>query len=268
VSKVCNRLEISRAAFYKQMKKEMHQTLADPVIHGLVGAKRKDMPRLGGKKLYTLVKGSMQDHRIAMGRDKFFKWLREHDLLVHPKRRFVKTTNSYHRFRIHKNLIKGMVFTQPDQCWVSDITYLRLQKDHCYLALITDAYSRKIIGYDISQSLELKGCLRALKMACRGKQLVNTIHHSDRGIQYCSNQYTGLLRTNQIQISMAETGNCYENALAERMNGILKSEFNLDAIFENLDQAVKATKQAIDTYNTKRPHMALNMKIPDELYAA
>ena len=258
----------SRAAFYKQLKQEKCQALVNPVIKDLVSEQRAQMPRLGGKKLYSLVKESMQDHRIYMGRDKFFNWLKANEMLVPRKKRFARTTQSNHRFRVHKNLIKGLEIKYPDQCWVSDITYLRLQKGYCFLALITDAFSRKIIGYDISQSLELNGCMRAARMACRGRKMNKTIHHSDRGIQYCSGPYTAYLSSNRIKISMGEAGNCYENAMAERVNGILKSEFNLDSTFVSLEQAAKAAKQAIKTYNTKRPHMSIHMKIPSELYAA
>jgi transposase InsO family protein len=250
------------------MKKEAQQDLFDPLIHELIMEKRKLMPRLGGKKLYHLIREPIQQHSISMGRDKLFSWLRDHDLLVRPKKRYTKTTHSFHRFRVHTNLIKDVTITRPDQCWVSDITYLRLQHGYCYLALITDAYSRKIIGFDVSQSLELTGCMRALKMACRNRKIKSTIHHSDRGFQYCSNQYVAELKKNGILISMGEVGNCYDNALAERMNGILKSEFNLDATFQNVDCAQKATSEAILIYNENRPHMAIGLKMPEELYAA
>ena len=227
------------------------------------------MPRLGGKKLYALIADNLKAHSLGMGRDKLFNWLREHDLLVRPKRHYARTTNSSHRFRVHQNLIKDQNITQADQVWVSDITYLRLQKGFCYLALITDAYSRKIVGYHVNETLELNGCLKALQMACgQRKNKFDTIHHSDRGIQYCSNQYIDKLNCQGIKISMAEAGNCYENALAERVNGILKDEFNLDSTFRNIEHARKSTTQAIQTYNTRRPHMSIKMKKPAELYAA
>jgi len=158
--------------------------------------------------------------------------------------------------------------TMPDQVWVSDITYLRLQKGFCYLALITDVYSRKIIGYEVSDTLEIKGPLKALNRACTGKANRKTIHHSDRGFQYCSDRYTKKLKHHNIEISMGEVGNCYENALAERVNGILKSEFNLDETFLNLAHAIKAVKQSVKTYNELRPHMSLGMQKPTDLYAA
>lgn len=229
---------------------------------------RSRMPRIGGKKLYTLIKPELDKHGIKMGRDRFFTWLKVNDLLVKPKKKGIKTTNSNHRFKVHKNLVKDIQVTKPDQVWVSDITYLRLQSGFAYMALITDAYSRKIVGYDISNSLELSGCLRALKMACKSRIHEAVIHHSDRGIQYCSNQYRALLEKHNIAISMAQAGNCYENALAERVNGILKQEFNLDKTFGDLNKAKKSASEAIQIYNHERPHMAVAMNRPGELYTA
>lgn len=265
---ICLKLNKSRAAYYKHMNKRMQAGLEDQIIHELVMEKRSDMPRLGGRKLHSLIDCTLRRHCIRMGRDKLFLWLRQKDLLIRPKKRYAKTTQSHHRFRVHKNLIKGVPITRPDQIWVSDITYIRLRKGFCYLALITDAYSRKIVGYDLSDSLELKGCLNALKMACRKKINLTVTHHSDRGIQYCSNTYVNQLKQNNITISMGEAGNCYENAMAERINGILKNEFNLDATFNDLSHAQNAARQAIQTYNELRPHMALGMKKPIEMYAA
>lgn len=229
---------------------------------------RQVMPRLGGRKLHHLLQPELEEHDIRLGRDRFFDWLRNNDLLVRPKKSHTRTTQSNHRFRIHRNLIKDLDVNKPDQVWVSDITYVRLQKGFCYLALITDAYSRKIIGFDVSDSLELSGCQRALTMACRHRRGQEVIHHSDRGIQYCSNQYVKMLQKQGIHISMAEAGNCYENAKAERVNGILKNEFNLDTTFKNLHHARVASIQAINSYNKLRPHMSIGMQKPDELYAA
>lgn len=251
------------------MKKQGQESLQHHILQEYVAEERSTMPRLGGRKLYHKLKGQFEAHSIAMGRDKFFAWLGSQDLLVKPKKRFTKTTHSHHRFRIYTNLVREKSIQSPDQVWVSDITYLRLQKGFCYLALITDAYSRKIVGYDVNATLELEGCLSALKMACKGRiKKQGTIHHSDRGIQYCSSRYTEMMKKNGIQISMAQAGNCYENAMAERVNGILKGEFNLDHTFADLAMAQKAVVQAITTYNTKRPHLALNMRLPAELYVA
>ncbi len=250
------------------MKCQTEYIMEGSILHDMVMEKRSIMPRLGGRKLYFLLSWAIRKHNIRMGRDKFFVWLKQQGLLIKPKKRFVKTTHSHHRFRVHKNLILDIEVSRPNQVWVSDITYLRLQKGFCYLALITDVSSRKIIGWDVSTSLELSGCIRALKMACRKNKYENMIHHSDRGIQYCSNQYVQILKNHNINISMGEAGNCYENAIAERVNGILKSEFNVDVIFKDVAHAQKAVKESIRTYNEQRPHMSLGMRMPNELYAA
>lgn len=268
MSAVCKKLSKSRAAYYKQNMQQQHKVLEHRMVKDAVVRYRREMPRLGGRKLLYLIRPELEQHGIALGRDRFFDWLRAHDLLVRPKKQFVRTTNSHHRFRVHKNLIRELDVVRPDQVWVSDITYLRLNKGFCYLALITDAFSRKIIGYDVSDSLGLSGCLRALKRACRRRLGTEIIHHSDRGFQYCSNPYIKKLRDHDIKVSMADAGNCYDNALAERVNGILKNEFNLDATFKNLKQANRSALQAIKTYNERRPHLSLNMKTPNELYAA
>ncbi len=265
---VC-KFEKSRTAYYKQQNK-LH--FKEVVEHAIVREQtlniRKHMPRLGGKKLYHLLKDIFTENGLKINRDKYFAWLKENEFLVKAKKSFTKTTNSWHHFNRHSNLLKATLVTKKNQVLVSDITYIRLQKGFCYLALTTDAYSRKIVGYDVSNTLELTGCLRALKMASKGQDLTNTIHHSDHGIQYCSHEFTKALRKRGMRISMGEIGNCYENAMAERINGILKNEFNLDATFKNIESAKKITQQAIDTYNSKRPHLALKMKKPSELYAA
>lgn len=269
MSRICAKLNKTRAAYYKQLNQSGQKLLHGEMVRRLTLAKREHMPRLGGKKTYLEIKADFALQGIKLGRDKYFDWLRRENLLIRPKRRFIRTTNSFHRFKKYSNLIKDLEVTSPDQVWVSDITYLRLSKGFCYLALVTDTFSRKVIGYDVSDTLELKGALKALKMALKGKQSAgDTIHHSDRGIQYCSDKYTETLNSNNIRISMGEVGNCYENALAERVNGILKSEFNLDAKFLDVATAQKAVRQAIDAYNRLRPHMSINMRKPYELYAA
>jgi len=230
---------------------------------------RQLMPRIGGRKLYFMIRQPLAENALKIGRDRFFDWLREHDLLIRPKRMHVYTTQSNHRFWVHENLTQQITLTKPNQLWVSDITYLRTIKGFCYLALITDAYSRKIVGYDVSDSLELEGCLRALRNAIQTtSELDQLVHHSDRGIQYCSHQYTDLLQRNGIKISMAAKGNCYENALAERVNGILKNEFNLDFTFKTKENLIHTVHQSIYIYNQHRPHWALNLKTPQQSHAA
>ncbi len=204
---------------------------------------------------------------IKVGRDTLFNVLRKHNMLTLRKKYSSKTTNSLHRFYKYKNIIKDVMINRPNQVWVSDITYIRTLKGFCYLALITDMYSRKIVGYDLSDSLELKGCVRALNKALyQAKNTENLIHHSDRGIQYCSNLYTQILKRNRIDISMTQENHCYENAMAERVNGILKDEFYLDQTFTDVAHAKRTTKNAINLYNQIRLHLSLDFKTPNMVY--
>ncbi len=204
---------------------------------------------------------------LKVGRNKLFNILREHEMLVKREKTSCKTTDSYHRFHKYNNLVKDMAVTAPNQVWVSDITYIRTIDGFCYLALITDMFSRKIVGYDISDSLELSGCLRALKKAIRlAGQPTGPGHHSDRGIQYCGNQYVNELKKREIKISMTEENHCYENAIAERVNGILKDEFYLDQCFFNSKRASITTENAIMIYNNKRLHVSLGYKTPEMVF--
>ena len=208
-----------------------------------------------------------EKQQIKVGRDTLFNVLREHKMLTLRKKYSARTTNSYHRFYKYNNIIKDVEITKPNQVWVSDITYIRTLKGFCYLALITDMYSRKIVGYDISDSLELKGCVRALNKALyQTNNIKGLIHHSDRGIQYCSNVYTQILKRKKINISMTEENHCYENAMAERVNGILKDEFYLDQTFMNVAHAKRAAKNAIKLYNEIRLHLSLDFKTPNMVY--
>ncbi len=225
------------------------------------------MPNLGCRKLhYLLRKTLLISGHSSIGRDKLFQLLRERNMLILRKRKYAITTDSNHQFEVYKNLILDKAITRKNQVWVSDITYVKTKKGFSYISLITDAFSRKIVGYHASNSLELTGCVKAYKMALKkGKP---EIHHSDRGSQYCSYVYTGLVKKYGAKISMAAAGNCYENALAERINGILKHEFNLNAKFDNLKHVRKTLDQVIKVYNEKRPNWALNLKVPNEVYIA
>lgn len=237
------------------------------LIVQLVQEKRRRQPRVGGGKLYRMLKPELQDMKIKIGRDRFYDILRAEGLLLKRKKRYHKTTNSKHGFRIYENMIEALIASRADEVWVSDITYLRVEETFLYLALITDLFSRKIIGYDISDSLNIEGSMRALKQAMWGKKnLEGTIHHSDRGIQYCSIEYTKLLTKRKMAISMAAKGNPYENAVAERVNGILKEEFLLSERFKCNKDATKATRQAVEIYNKERIHMSIDYKTPDEKY--
>tara|TARA_R110000823_G_C15873441_1_gene494347 strand:+ start:606 stop:1268 length:663 start_codon:yes stop_codon:yes gene_type:complete len=208
-----------------------------------------------------------ENQKVKVGRDTLFKVLRKHKMLTLRKKYSCRTTNSHHRFYKYKNSIKDVEITKPNQVWASDITYIRTVKGFCYLALITDMYSRKIVGYDLSDSLELKGCVRALNKAIyKAKNIKGLTHHSDRGIQYCSNVYTQILKRKRIDISMTEENHCYENAMAERVNGILKGEFYLDQTFTNVAHAKRAAKNAINLYNEIRLHLSLDYKTPNMVY--
>jgi transposase InsO family protein len=239
-------------------KKEKEKKVLELVIE-----RRKKLAREGVRKLLHGITAKINEQGVHIGRDKLFDLLRKNKMLVRPKKRYVRTTNSIHPFRKYSNLIKDMEITRANQVWVSDITYIKLLKGHCYLALVTDAYSRKILGYDISDSLELTGALRALKQALRQlPEKRNLIHHSDRGVQYCSYDYVNVLKKNGIKISMTEENHCYENAIAERVNGILKDEFYLDQVFAETREAKFAARSAIDLYNNQRLHLSLNYKTP------
>jgi putative transposase len=267
ISQLCDRFGMKRDAYYKYQRRYKRTVATKTTVLLMVNERRKDLSREGGKKMHVAFKSELIEKGIKLGRDALFSILREHDLLVKRKRSFVKTTNSYHKFHKYNNLIKELKINRPNHVWVSDITYIRLAHGHCYLALITDAYSRKIVGYDISNSLELAGCLRALKMALStARPLPGLIHHSDRGLQYCSNQYVEQLLKHKILISMTEENHCYENAMAERVNGILKDEFYLDQNFQTVELARKASQNAIWLYNTKRLHLSLGYRTPNEVF--
>ena len=213
------------------------------------------------------LKLDFEKQQVKVGRDTLFNILREHKMLTLRKKYSARTTNSHHRFYKYNNIIKDLEIKRPNQVWASDITYIRTLKGFCYLALITDMHSRKIVGYDLSDSLELKGCVRALNKAIyQAKNINGLIHHSDRGIQYCSNVYTQILKRKKIDISMTEENHCYENAMAERVNGILKGEFYLDQTFINVAHAKRAATNAIKLYNEVRLHLSLDFKTPNMVY--
>ncbi len=264
-AQICHQFGISRQAFYKQQKVMMAHFLEEQLIIAAVRNIRKRQPRVGGRKLHKMV----TQQGIEVGRDKLFVLLRKYKLLVKPVRKYNKTTNSYHRFRKYPNIIKELEVTAPNQVFVVDITYLDTLEGYCYLVLVTDLYSRKIVGWDLSRSLAIEGAQRALKMALRGvPRLDNLIHHSDRGIQFCSNGYVKILTSHDIQISMTEENHVYENAVAERVNGTLKTEFLLGAKLPSFKIAKELTAQSIKIYNHERLHLSLNYQTPAYRYAA
>jgi putative transposase len=269
ISEICACFDLKRDAWYKYQKRCQKRKMVHSKVVELVKEERKDQPRVGTRKLYMVLKPSFEAAHIKVGRDSLFDILRLKNMLIRRKKASCKTTNSYHHFHKYGNLVKDMEITAPNQVWVADITYIRTVKGFCYLALITDLFSRKIVGYDISDTLELTGCLGAFKRAQKAaRPAAGLVHHSDRGIQYCSNQYVNELKKHKVRISMTEENHCYENAVAERVNGILKDEFYLDQCFFDTEKAKVATKSAIELYNNKRLHLSLGYKTPNEVFAA
>jgi len=231
----------------------------------LVQSVRVKMPRIGTRKLYYLLQEELEG--LGVGRDRLFAILNANHLCIYPKRSYHVTTNSHHRFRKHKNLIENMSITHPEQVWVSDITYIGNRNNHTYLCLVTDAYSKKIVGYDLSDSLNADGAVRALKMAVKQKgNKEGVIHHSDRGLQYCCDDYQKVLKKHHIRCSMTESYDPYANAVAERVNGILKDEFMLEQYQVDMQTMKKLIKDSIDIYNSIRPHYSCFMLTPDEMH--
>ena len=229
---------------------------------------RSRQPRIGTRKLHSMLGSVFEENGIKMGRDKFFALLKENGLLVKPRRRKKITTDSNHVYRKYPNLIKEFVPCGPEQIWASDITYVSTAQGFVYVSLVTDQYSKKIMGHHVHPTLEAKGQLEALKMAMKNRchHETNLIHHSDRGIQYCCEEYVNLLKRNKIQISMSAPGNPYENAVAERVNGILKNEFYLDDHFRNVKQVRQTVKETIAVYNTARPHASCDYLTPEQAH--
>lgn len=224
------------------------------------------MPRIGGRKLYHLLQEDLRRLGIKMGRDRLFDWLREHRLLVRPRKNYTKTTYSKHWMRKHPNLLAGRKPSRPEQIFVSDITYVESDEGVHYLSLVTDAFSRKIMGHMLSYNMTAYEVVGALKEAISNQITKEPlIHHSDRGLQYCSSCYQDVLRKHQITPSMTDGYDCYQNALAERINGILKQEFLLHRC-KTFGDLRKLVKDAIDTYNTSRPHLALDMQTPEKVH--
>ena len=257
---------VSRQVYYRSKKRRIRKQDLSAEIIGLVMDVRMKMPRIGTRKLYHILKESLE--ALSVGRDKLFQILKANHLLVKPKRSYHITTNSHHRFRKHKDLTIDMKVSRPEQLWVSDITYLGNRKQPCYLALVTDAYSKKIVGYDVSNSLSMEGSVRALKMAI-SKRIYKKdmlIHHSDRGLQYCCDEYQQTLIKNNINCSMTESYDPYRNAVAERVNGILKQEFIVIREGVKLSEMKKMVSESVNIYNNIRPHHACFMNTPKYMH--
>ena len=260
---------MSRQNYYKQRTTRKKKAVDESLILTLVCQERSMQPMLGCRKLLHLIRPDLKSANVSIGRDRFFALLSAHNLLIERRKRYCRTTNSRHGFEVYRNIRKDCTPTGPHQVLVSDITYIRTGQTFVYLALVMDAYSRTIVGFDCSDSLEALGALRSLSMAVA--QLPSdsaAIHHSDRGTQYCCTAYIEKLKDSGLRISMTEENHCYENSQAERLNGILKQEYGLGATFADKADAYEAVCQAVWLYNHRRPHGKLANQFPMTVHAA
>lgn len=257
---------MDRQVYYRSLRRRViKQDKAKQVVK-LVDEIRKSMPRIGAKKLYHLLLDKLR--LMDVGRDKFLAILRANHLLIQPKRRYKVTTNSHHRFKKHQNLVLSIDINRPEQVWVADITYIGKRDNPCYLSLVTDAYSKKIMGYYVASNLNTESSVMALKMAMKQRIYMDLplVHHSDRGLQYCADQYQSVLQKNNILCSMTQNSDPYENAVAERINGILKQEFMIDKYEQNVETMKVIVKEAVEIYNQNRPHFSNYLLTPNQMH--
>ncbi|MEP4136152.1 MAG: IS3 family transposase [Cyclobacteriaceae bacterium] len=256
-------LGLSKQGYYQYVKRSAQNDHFEQQICLLVRDIRRVMPRIGTRKLLVILKPQLELRHIKIGRDRLFGILRKHYLLISKRRRYQITTMSKHQFFKYTNLIKDINISKPEQVWVADITYIRTSQGFRYLHLVTDAYSKRIMGYELADNMKIETAMKAARMAIRSRTYDHPlIHHSDRGLQYCHNSYTQLLTQHNIQISMTTKYDPYENAIAERVNGILKQEFDIGEGFLNHLQAIKWIKESVEVYNQKRPHLSCGMLTP------
>lgn len=266
LAKLCGWFGFTRQAYYQNSWKAANVSIEESLILSQIKEIRKNHSRMGTRKLYGKLEVFMQEHQIKMGRDALFNLLSANHMLVRKRKRKVQTTQSYHWLRKYPNLIKNFIPTAPNQLWVSDITYWQLECGYVYISFITDAYSHKIVGFHVAETLESVETIKALKMALSSlstdKQYQLT-HHSDRGVQYCHHKYVNLLQDNDIKISMTENGDPLENAIAERVNGIIKDEYLQDTTVKNLQEAKSVLSFVVNLYNEERPHNSISNNVPD-----
>lgn len=265
LSRFCRLLGITRQAYYQHFWGAEFKTIEESLVLSEVVKIRKKHKHMGGRKLLEKLDSFMVEHKIKMGRDAFFDLLQANGLLVRRKKRRIFTTQSSHWYRKYPNKIKGLTPDRPNQLWVSDITYWKIDNGNVYISLITDAFSRKIVGYHVADTLDAIETVQALENALEElkEKPTGLVHHSDRGLQYCSTAYVTILKDHDIEISMTENGDPYENALAERVNGILKEEYLYDYSVSSLNQARQVLDLVIVLYNEDRPHMSCNYKTPE-----
>lgn len=269
---MCSLFGYSKQAYYKQLQRQTTAFVKEEIIVGLIKKKREIWKRGSGRNLHQCLLPELKQHGIKIGRDKFFDVLRNNHLLIKSKRCRTKTTCSYHHFNRYKNLVESASPLRCNEIWVADITYLWLkpQDKFCYLSIITDLYSRKVVGHCVHDSLNVKGCIDALRQALKNRKdkSLPLIHHSDRGVQYCCHAYVKLLQKQNIQISMTQSGDPSENAVAERINRTIKEEFTTDRQinFCNIDEAKKEMKKFIAFYNKQRPHRSVQWLTPNQAH--
>ena len=261
---LCRLFGKTRHALYDHLWRNRAVTFKEEIIVQLVKNIRENLPGVGTRKLLFLLQPQLHSHSITIGRDTLFNLLAQHKLLIRQRKRKVITTNSKHWMHKYCNLIKTLTIDKPEQLWVSDITFIRLKSGWGYLTMITDAFSRRIMGIAFRGDMLAQGCIDALEMALSNRLYADQqlIHHSDRGSQYCCRDYIDVLNKHNIAISMTESGDPYENALAERMNGIIKSEFNLNSSSLNFEQTYEWILKSVEAYNNLRPHSSCDYLTP------
>ena len=261
---------MTRQNYYKRRRRREVRQLQCEIVCGHVLELRRDHPRMGVRKLRHLLRGKLLAHGMGVGRDRLFGVLRDNGMLVPPYRsKFPKTTRRNPALPCFANEIRDMAVVRPGQVLVADITYLSTADGFCYLSLVMDLFSRKVVGFNVSETLAAAGCIRSLKDALKSCPAgEGPIHHSDRGCQYASHEYVGLLRKAGCRISMTEENHCYENGAAERLNGILKQEYGLDATFADIGEARSRVVRVVGLYNNERPHSNLGMRTPGEAHQA
>ncbi len=263
VAALCRTFELTRQSYYQHSERKLRTRFQVTIVVQLVCNIRIRQPRIGGKKLYNLLENDFQRLEFKLGRDKFYSLLRSEKLLVLPRKRRCITTDSAHEHPVYPNLLAGTKLSRPFQIIAADITYIRLKEHFCYLSLVTDLFTRMIIGWSLSESLDATSSIKALRSArLAAGPARRCIHHSDQGVQYCCHDYVSLLFRFKMRISMTETGSPGQNAIAERVNGILKCELLLDTTFKSYKVALSAVREAIEIYNYERPHFSLGLLTP------
>ncbi len=257
---------ISRQSLYQAKIRQESRAEELALIKPKVEEIRRKMPRLGTRKLYYLLQEDFKQSGIKIGRDALFNYLRSEHMLIRPLKSYTKTTHSKHWLKKHPNLMKGVMAERPEEYFISDITFVKSRERTHYLSLVSDAYSRKIMGYQLSNDMSTENVVKALNMAIRERKMaLPLVHHSDRGLQYCSAIYQSRLQNNGIKPSMTDGYDCYQNAMAERINGILKQEFLINKCNTGKELEL-LVKESIHTYNNDRPHLSLKMKTPNFMH--